>query len=107
MTAGRSIEGLALVEAVWARLCEGTREDGTPIERYDPHSDDLQAQAKIAKHDPRSWISMRQYYGNLSEEPRFADAFERWLRQIWAEGLETAIQEYLGGVSERRSPEVA
>ena len=107
MTAGRSIEGLALVEAVWARLCEGTREDGTPIERYDPHSDDLQAQAKIAKHDPRSWISMRQYYGNLSEEPRFADAFERWLRQIWAEGLESAIQEYLGGVSERRSPEVA
>ena len=50
---------------------------------------------------------MRQYYGNLSEEPRFADAFERWLRQIWAEGLETAIQEYLGEVSERRSPEVA
>jgi mannitol 2-dehydrogenase len=29
---GGTLNGLALVEAAWARMCEGTREDGTIIE---------------------------------------------------------------------------
>jgi mannitol 2-dehydrogenase len=36
LAAGGSVNGLALVEALWARMCAGTREDGTLIEPNDP-----------------------------------------------------------------------
>ena len=29
LATGKSVEGLALVEAAWARMCEGTRENGS------------------------------------------------------------------------------
>src|SRR5699024_2437111 len=34
--AGTPVEGLALIESVWARMCFGTREDGSAIEPNDP-----------------------------------------------------------------------
>ena len=93
---GEPIEGLALVEAAWARMCEGTREDGSSIEPNDPFWDDLTAAAKRAKDRPRAWLEQRQFYGDLADQPRFADAFERWLSMIWADGLETALKAYGG-----------
>ena len=92
---GTPIAGLALVEAAWARMCEGTREDGSTIEPNDPFWDDLTAKAKSAKKNPRVWLEMRQVYGDLAEKPRFADSFAQWLRMIWADGLEAAIATYL------------
>ncbi len=41
LAAGRSVEGLALCSAIWARYCLGTREDGTTVEpmiRFGPIS---------------------------------------------------------------------
>jgi mannitol 2-dehydrogenase len=93
---GTSVEGLALVEALWARMCEGTREDGTVIEPNDPVWDALQAKAKEAKDKPRAWLEMRQTYGDLADQPRFADAFEKWLAMIWSDGTEAALRTYLG-----------
>jgi mannitol 2-dehydrogenase len=40
---------------------------------------------------------MRQFYGDLADEPRFADSFVSWLEMIWSEGLEKAISTYLDG----------
>lgn len=36
LQAGVSVEGLALVQAAWARMCQGTRDDGSVIEPNDP-----------------------------------------------------------------------
>lgn len=91
---GTPIEGLALAEAAWARMCEGTREDGSLIEPNDPSWYDLQAVAKEAKTDPMKWLSMRHVYGNLSEDQRFATAFCAWLNFIWAQGIHAAIARY-------------
>ena len=91
---GAPVEGLALVEALWARMCEGTREDGSVIEPNDPFWDTLQAAAKAARDRPRVWLEQRQFYGDLAEAPRFADAFERWLDNIWSDGCEAALQAY-------------
>jgi mannitol 2-dehydrogenase len=91
---GTPIEGLALVEAAWARMCDGTREDGSTIEPNDPFWDTLQATAKTAKSDPMAWLSMRHIYGDLTQDSRFSDAFCKWLNIIWANGIETAIQQY-------------
>jgi mannitol 2-dehydrogenase len=48
LAAGGSVEGLALVEALWARMCAGTREDGSGIEANDPLWDSLQQVAQAA-----------------------------------------------------------
>ena len=91
---GVPVEGLALVEALWARMCEGTREDGSVIEPNDPLWDTLQVTAKAARDRPRAWLEQRRFYGDLVEAPRFAKAFERWLDTIWSEGCEAALQIY-------------
>ena len=91
---GAPVEGLALVEALWARMCEGRREDGTVIEPNDPLWDTLVAAAKAARDRPRVWLEQRRFYGDLVEAPRFADAFERWLGRIRSDGCEAALQAY-------------
>ena len=91
---GAPVEGLALVEALWARMCEGTREDGTVIEPNDPLWDTLKVTAKAARDRPGAWLEQRRFYGDLVEAPRFAKAFERWLDTIWSDGCEAALQAY-------------
>ena len=95
LAAGTPVEGLALVSAVWARMCEGTREDGSTIEPNDPFWDDLNTVAKAAKTDPKAWLAQKQYYNDLASEPRFATAFCEWLEMIWRDGLERTIAAYL------------
>lgn len=94
---GTPFEGLALVEAAWARMCEGTREDGSVIEPNDPNWESLQVSAIRSKNDPAAWLAQRQYYGNLGDIAEFSDAFDRWLGMIWDKGLGVAINTYLGG----------
>ena len=91
---GAPVEGLALVEALWARMCEGRREDGTAIEPNDPFWDTLRSAAKAARERPRAWLEQRRFYGDLAEAPRFADAFERWLDRIWSNGCEASLRAY-------------
>lgn len=97
LKAGTPVEGLALVSAAWARYCLGTREDGSTVEPNDPFWADLTARAAAAKDDPGAWLAMRNTYGSLADEPRFADAFKRWLALIHAEGMATALDRYLSG----------
>lgn len=97
LAVGTPIEGLALVEAAWARMCEGERENQTTIEPNDPFWNELQTKAREARLAPGVWLEMRQFYGDLADEPRFADSFVSWLEMIWSEGLEKAILTYLDG----------
>lgn len=97
IAAGTSIEGLALTQAAWARMCLGTREDGSQIEPNDPHWDVLTARAKEARTTPQLWLELRQFYGELADEPRFSNAFERWLNMIYSDGVEASIRAYLEG----------
>ena len=92
---GTPIDGLALIQASWARMCEGTRQDGTLIEPNDPFWDELQTNAKAARSDPSVWLEMKQIYGNLAAEPKFAKSFKTWLGIIWDQGLDKAIEIYL------------
>jgi mannitol 2-dehydrogenase len=97
LLAGTPVEGLALVSAIWARMCEGTREDGSQIEPNDPFWGDLHRSAKEAKVTPKAWLSQRQYYGDLAQQTRFSDAFENWLGMIWDKGVDAALDVYLTG----------
>ena len=95
LAAGTSIEGLALIEAAWARMCFGTRADGSVINPNDPNWSDLQIKAQEARNNPSAWLNMLQIYGSLRDEPRFANSFSNWLNMIWSEGLEATIHAYL------------
>lgn len=95
LKAGTPVEGLALVSAAWARYCLGVREDGSVVEPNDPFWDDLHQRAQTAQTTPRAWLQMRNTYGDLAEQQRFAEAFERWLIKIYADGMEAALDDYL------------
>ncbi|SMX33326.1 mannitol dehydrogenase family protein [Actibacterium lipolyticum] len=97
LRSGAPVDGLALVEAAWARMCQGTREDGSRIESNDPHWAQLKSRAIDAQKTPMVWLGMSQIYGNLSDESRFSTPFCRWLTIINKDGIEAAICEYLEG----------
>ncbi len=97
LKAGSPINGLALVEAAWCKMCAGTRDDGSVIEANDPFWDDLQAVAMKAKDDPNAWLEQRNIYGVLADQPAFAKAFARWLDTLWTNGAGAAIDSYLEG----------
>ncbi len=95
LAANGSIEGLALVEAFWARMCAGTRDDGSVIESNDPDWQFLSDVAKASQHSPMRWLQQRQIYGDLADHPSFAATFCRWLDTIWAFGCAKTIEIYL------------
>lgn len=95
LEAGGPIDGLALVEALWARMCAGAREDGSVIEANDPFWGRLTETAMRAKAEPLAWLEMRQTYGDLADNPRFCAAFSRWLTMIWRDGTSSALNAYL------------
>lgn len=94
LAAGGTVAGLSLVEALWARMCDGTREDGSVIESNDPHWETLTVAAKKAKSDPQAWLTQNQYYQDLADVHIFAQHFDRWLRLIWSDGVDAALCAY-------------
>ena len=102
LAAGRAIEGLALVEALWARMCEGTREDGSQIEPNDPIWTELTATARAARQDPSVWLAQSRLYGELQDASRFSDAFTAWLTLIWEQGCEAALTTYAGATEQKQ-----
>ncbi|SET55210.1 mannitol 2-dehydrogenase [Oceanicella actignis] len=92
LAAGAPVEGLSLVEALWARMCAGVREDGSAIAPNDPIWDQLQTAAQAARERSAAWLEQRRIYGDLAEAPRFAEAFARWLDLIWARGTAEALR---------------
>lgn len=95
LEAGGSVEGLALVSAMWCRYCFGETDSGTHIPPNDPDWDALVARSKAAKTRPAAWLEMRAVYGDLGQDARFAGAFERWLNRLWAVGTKQTLTEYL------------
>ena len=94
LAAGGDIRGLALVEALWARMCEGTREDGSVIEPNDPVWDRLTAAAHAARARPMAWLEQGGIYGDLAQNDRFADAFSDWLTMIHRLGVAATLKAY-------------
>ena len=95
LAAGRTVEGLALVEALWARMCAGTREDGSTVDANDPIWDDLTSVAHAAKERPAAWLEQSNIYGDLANSDAFSAAFCKWLPLIWTQGCEAALSSYV------------
>jgi mannitol 2-dehydrogenase len=94
IAAGGPVEGLALVEALWARMCAGKREDGSVIAANDPNWDALSATAQQTKDNPRLWLEKATIYVDVPNYMPFVTAFDSWLRLIWTEGTAVAIAKF-------------
>ena len=97
IAAGTPVQGLILVEALWARMCAATREDGSTIAPNDPDWDTLVAAATAARDRPEAWLEQRRLYGDLAGHEPFRRGFSLWLRKIWADGAMAALDDYLQG----------
>ena len=94
LATGTPMSGLALTEALWARMCYGTREDGSRIEANDPVWSDLVTVAQAARTEPRRWLEQTHIYGDLAQNSAFAATFEHWLRLVWQQGTRAALAQY-------------
>ena len=91
---GRDVSGLALVSAMWCRYCQGKREDGSEIKPNDPQWDRLHETAKKAAKDPKIWLSMKDVYGDVGEEPAFVEAFSDWMKRLDDKGVAACMKRY-------------
>ena len=96
LATGGPLDGLALVEAFWARMCAGTREDGSAIVPNDPHWSSLTEIARHARERPMAWLEQQQIYGDLGKQVAFRDIFANWLEMIWSQGSAAALRTYTG-----------
>jgi mannitol 2-dehydrogenase len=96
LAAGGSVEGLALVSALWCRYCYGHTDSGIAIPPNDPDWEALVARSKAARERPASWLEMATVYGDLGKDGRFIEPFQRHLNRLWAVGTQQTIAEFLG-----------
>ena len=78
LAAEQSVNGLALIEALWARMCAGIREDGTVIQPNDPYWSDLHATALTARDTPACMVGSGAYLWRSCTSP----AFRRCVRDL-------------------------
>jgi mannitol 2-dehydrogenase len=97
LDAGTPIAGLALVEALWACMCAGIREDGSPIAPNDPAWDTLQVRAEAARSRPMAWLEQDQIYGDLARNERFSALFKGWMSRIRQDGTRASLNAYIRG----------
>ena len=95
ISTGHPFEGLALSQALWARMCQGTREDGSEIAPNDPFWDDLTARATVARQTPQVWLDHRQFYGSIADDAGFCSAFSRWLIRLYDDGVAATLDAYV------------
>jgi mannitol 2-dehydrogenase len=96
LAAGKSVRGLALVGATWARYCAGKSDSGAEIAPNDPNWDRLQSYAKKAEHDPEAFLSMDEIFGPLAKDRRYVSAFVEAYRLLQIRGTKETLAAYIG-----------
>jgi len=95
LNAGASVNGLALVSALWCRYAYGESESGKVIPPNDPNWDRLQAAAKPAREDPKAFLALRDIFGELADSPTYVAAFSAALSSLWSRGVRATLADYL------------
>lgn len=95
LSAGLSVDGLALECALWCRYCYGTSDSGKEIPSNDPQWDRLTSQAKLARQAPGKWLEMEDIYGQLATHKQFETAFSNALNALWHDGTPATLSTYI------------
>ncbi|KQT85370.1 mannitol dehydrogenase family protein [Aurantimonas sp. Leaf443] len=95
LAAGKGIDGLALVSALWCRALGGPSESGREMPLVDPNLDRIRTAAEAARTDPSAFLALKDVYGDLAADETFATAFATQLRSLWEKGVEATLRDYL------------
>ena len=96
LATGGSIAYATLVVASWARYAEGVDEQGKPITLVDRLSDRLTKVAGAQGMDGTGFISQRNLFGDLVDDPRFAETYTSALRSLHKHGARATVLAFIG-----------
>jgi mannitol 2-dehydrogenase len=92
LIAGRQVAIAGAVVASWSRYCEGTDEQGGPIEIVDQRKDRVMAAAsRQLTGDPLAFIRDPELFGDLAEHPEFTEPYLRALDSFHRIGTRATI----------------
>ncbi len=77
--------------ASWARYAEGVDEAGTAVEVVDALREDLMARARRQGAEPLSFVANEGLFGDLAQQPLFADAYLRALDSFRRHGARATL----------------
>ena len=95
LVAGRSVAMSAAIVASWARYAEGIDENGEEIVVVDRLKDTLMPLARSQREDPTSFISNRDVFGNLIDNPSFVAAYTDTLASLHENGARATLEELM------------
>jgi mannitol 2-dehydrogenase len=96
LKAGKSVDGLALVSALWCRYCAGTSDSGRQIPPNDDNNVRLKQAALSARTNPAAFLAMEDIYGDVANVPMFQEKFAGWLASLWQNGTAATLTKYAG-----------
>jgi len=79
---GRDCRGLALVVALWCRLCYQSSLPSSDITLDDLQADRLKKQAEMAQNNASAFLQMNDIFGILSDNEIFINHFTHWLELL-------------------------
>ncbi|HTU30313.1 MAG TPA: mannitol dehydrogenase family protein [Solirubrobacteraceae bacterium] len=95
---GGPVELSAAIVASWARYAQGVDEHGAPIEVVDRRRDEVMALAARAEAEPLAFIANRDLFGDVVDDPRFADAYVEALTSLRERGARRTLQALVSAI---------
>lgn len=95
LQAGKSVDGLALVSALWCRYCAGMSDSGRVIPPNDASHERLKAAALAARDEPSKFLALSDIFGTVGTSPVFARTFADHLTALWRDGTKATLQKFL------------
>jgi mannitol 2-dehydrogenase len=89
------IARLSFTVACWFRYLNGAAEDGAIMPLIDPYAAQLHEQALRGGDDAACLLSLRAFFGDLPDQPRFVAAVSDHLTRLYREGARAALDHVL------------
>lgn len=93
---GGPIALLSFTVACWFRYLNGISDLGTAMPLNDPHADRLREHAVRGGADASVLLSLRELFGELSDQPRFVAQVSDSLLRLYRDGARAALNHVLG-----------
>lgn len=95
---GGSIKLLAFTVACWFRYLTGSDDLGRAMPIIDPFADKLREHAIRGGANPRTLLSLRELFGDLSDSQIFLDNVSDALHRLYEQGARPALDNMLAGL---------
>ena len=89
LASGRPLDGLALEVALWCRYCA----ESAVLD--DPRAERLRDAARQARHRPAAFLGLKEVFGSLGQQERFAQTFARQVEAVWASDVRSVLRSFL------------